>query len=327
MTRPVGFYTDKKKRVRPITRRKRRLVVPNVKYTLQREREIEAKRSKRARAVDEALEAEEVSPGPLWEAHPNKYDIRGVDYFPVPLSHRLKDNFDLNNQIIRKEYEDFLNVDLSNGRRKVGWKKNAELPPGAYAVYNPTFRTIYYSKDATKVLESGKIKDVADAYAIKTIAHEMGHAVRHIETGVDPYSLTSPMIEEGSNEILANRFTLNNIQLPKHVREHILRDPALFVAYQDYMSKVADLALLANNGDEHKAIEWIKKLRTTQDQLRFIWRSLRKRGVDPSSVMTGDGTVKREVIEILDNKGITPTEYRTYYADKGERSMFWYLYV
>ncbi|RLF46689.1 MAG: hypothetical protein DRN20_06930 [Thermoplasmata archaeon] len=61
-------------------------------------------------------------------------------------------------------------------------------------------------------------------------------------------------------EIVAARFILNNVQMPRKLRIEEFgigtrRPPS--VGYQDYVKIVSDMALLSANGNPNKAIEWI----------------------------------------------------------------------
>lgn len=66
--RVIGFYTDKKGRVRPITTPIKRRVL-----------KVHLKRSLIARRTDEALKAREAPSVEEWLKHPNRYDLPGVD--------------------------------------------------------------------------------------------------------------------------------------------------------------------------------------------------------------------------------------------------------
>jgi hypothetical protein len=192
----------------------------------------------------------------------NRSDILGVDFFPVPLSSELKpkQNFDLNNQILKVSYEDHMNLQLDDSLTfvKGQGKGRAYLAQHDTKVDEKTGETIYnkvrYSIPAWKVIEKGEIESIQDFTVIKAMGHEIGHAARgeaiyrEHKKSRHGYEDSSASIEEGSNEIAAWRFAFHSIQMPKQVRNELRANPDY--VYEWECRKVADLALLVNEGDE-----------------------------------------------------------------------------
>ena len=401
--RVVGFYTDEEKRVRPITAPVKPLILRRpITYQLSKGRTMsslralhELGRSLHAQRIDEALEATVKDDPSRWVKAPNRSDITGIDYFPIPLSSvkyitprnlppltqrealqlwvmqkfysqhlgwklnlkrdidpnvrriikslarkgyveikengdiiikkKIKkfDNYRFNVMMFTKGYEDHFNVDLGDLKfrrtQAKGWR--------AYAYYRPSKHTIYFSKPVHRVLSSGEVKTLHDFYALHTLAHELGHAIRG-KRGTQGkfkryigYEGSVKWIDEGSNDISALRFVLHHVQIDPKLRREILHNPEKLLkglGYRKYIVGVADLSLLVNNGDEKKAIMWIEKLRGEPDHKKFIMESIKKnpslKGVDWDDI-----TRSWDFRQALKSRGITPTEERT-----GD-DRYWYI--
>jgi hypothetical protein len=224
-----------------------------------------------------------------WKRNPERYDIQGVDHFPTPLA---KNNFDLNMQIFIAQMEDSYNVDLS----KVKWRahntrKSFDEAYGrgtrgsVYAFASPIKKEVHFGPTATKAITRGEIKNWNEYYAMNSIAHELAHTV-----SLFPYHergraiLPSKTFEEGCAEIVAQRFILNNVQLPRNFRKEVV-EGTTHAAYRRGMRKVGMWALLAEDGNPGDAVDWIydtylgpdvEKHRKNIEKLRNkVWKLIR----------------------------------------------------
>lgn len=324
----------------------------------ERSRFLHDMRTPHAQKIDESLEAtEKHKPGsPEWEANMNRSDIKGVDFFPVPLSSELKgrDNYEINNKIVLAAYEDHVNhkfddIEFHKGQGKgIQYlaQHSSEVKKGG------TVRNrINYSIPAWKIIESGKVDSTRDFNSIKAIAHELGHSARGDKLfGLSrstrhAYHGSTQIFEEGSNEITAFRFTFHSLQIPRSIRSEIRQNPTSGLAYQRECQKVADLALLVNDGDERKAIIWIESMRTEPEHKVRIQQDLDKskffktrmemgkyptsskrtytREYDSDYLLSDSSTVQY----ILEKNGVTPTWHRRENAVRypGKQNKFWYL--
>jgi len=311
--------------------------------SLEKARIIHELRTIHAQRIDNALEASKKPEVRDWLKAPNRADIRGVDFFPVPLAQdmpTLEGNFQVNNKLVKTAYEDYFGASLPDSlifRQATAY----EDEPGTIAQFLPDKNEIIYCKDYIHILKNGKIESIKDFKSIESMAHEIGHALRGDKmekAGLGTrhtYRNTESWIEEGSNEISAERFAINSFQIPENVRKGILADPFKQSTYQEYLVPVADMALLINDGDEHKAVRWIERLRTEPDHKKFIVESAHQssllKGLKnyPESEQYSMLVKPYWVKEQLNEKGITDTLHRQipYIADSHENSNNWYLLV
>lgn len=311
--------------------------------SLEKARIVHELRTIHAQRIDNALESGNKPGVEDWVKSPNRADIRGVDYFPVPLAQdmpTLEDNFQVNNKLVKTAYEDYFGLELPDSV-KFRQAKRHEEAPGQIAYYTGKDNEIVYGKDWVHILKNGKIESGADFKSIQAMAHEIGHAIRGNKmekAGLGtrhPYYHSEAWIEEGSNEIAAERFSLNSFQIPDNVRRGILANPFKGTSYQEYQLPVADMSLLINDGDEHKAVKWIERLRTEPDHKKFIAESTRQSNFlkpfktnsddDNYSLLTKPYWVKSQ----LESKGVKDTMGRPFLSasDSYENSNAWFLLV
>lgn len=242
-------------------------------------------RSEHAQEVDEALEAK-IAPSPeAWRKHPDKYDIPGIDYFPLPTK---RGSFELNAKIFAHGLSDYYGRDLMNVHviptktQKEFEKYYGRRATGVYAFHRGgPYGIVVFSPKAVETVKKGRIENERDFYAFSAIAHEYGHAAWNR----GPFGSA---FDEGSNEILAVRFTLDNVQMDRKFRNK-LRAWGPEYAYWNEVNLVADTAFLLNKGNPKKAINWIKRVRSTTSERekrrlhKQIFRQLVKSGLDAES--------------------------------------------
>jgi hypothetical protein len=336
--RAVGFYRDEKKRVRPITARssggfsarpKVSVSKPKNRITLQEAREIHERRSERAKALDELLEARITSDYEKWAKAPNKWDIRGVDFFPAPT---MPGDLTTNVKILAYATEQYYNKDMSNVKiyayespesfDKAYGKEGASQ--SYYAFANPSRGEVHFGPETSRLIRKGRLEDRSDFYAMSAVAHELGHLVGSTPTGT--------AFDEGSNEILAVRFTLHNLQMPRELRKELLKDPPH--SYWRETRYAADTALLVNDGDKERAIDWLLRFKTSPYDTRMKMREeaerklKRKYGLrDPFGAMASayplygekDRKKMSEVSEALE-KRFADRAFREF---RGENETWW----
>jgi len=257
----IGFYTEgrgRTRKIRPITQSVGwKVKIPHRKLTLEDVRGIHEARSKRAKSIDEALEARITNNYEKWAKAPNKWDIRGVDFFPSPT---LPGDFETNVKVLAYASEQYYNKDLSN-IKIYGYKSDKAFEESygkkgissyVYAFAKPEENAVHFSPTATRIIEEGKVTDIHSFRAMVAVSHEIGHLISH--------PVGNKYFDEGLNEMLAVRFTLNNLQMDRKLREKIRNNP--HYCYRDEVKYVGDIALLVNNFDEEKAMNWLLKLKT-----------------------------------------------------------------
>lgn len=228
-------------------------------------REIHDLRPLRAKNIDEALQGELAQNPETWIERPNKYDIWGVDFFPIPT---VKGDFELNAHLIKYGIEEYFNTSVKDLKiipttsyvefRNLydPHKSVEEVMKRVYAFYSPSKKAVVFSPKAVEIIKKGKIENESDFYAFHTIAHEFLHAIGSITDTHLPYGA-----DEGATELLSTRFTLDSIQMPRKLRQRLIDQP--LIAYKDRTHYISALSLLANNGDPQKALKWLIKLYTS----------------------------------------------------------------
>jgi len=220
-------------------------------------RKIHRARSQHAQRVDEALVANQTEDLEKWAKAPNRSDVLGVDYFPVPFTN----NFRFNTQAIGYAMEQYYGVSTENVPVKQyytledyakayggsGWRS-------AYAFHDPKDDSIHFSPQASKILTKGELENVDDFNAYSSIVHEYGHAIGDVK------DVATRSFDEGSNELMAHRFSLLSLQLEPSDRKYFYDKS--FHSYPDETRIAGAVALIANDYDEGEAIEWLKKLRS-----------------------------------------------------------------
>jgi hypothetical protein len=133
-------------------------------------------------------------------------------------------------------------------------KPGASSSASAFVV--PVYDEIHLSPEVTKIVRRGEIKNKYDFYVLKGVAHELGHSMGKTKPA------TETAFDEGSNEILATRFLFHNLRMPRRVREEVAREP--LSTYTREVKYVGDIALMVNDGDPKRAINWLKKFKTSK---------------------------------------------------------------
>jgi len=282
--RIIGFYTDDQKRVRPITERigRRRGVARSYGLTLRRIRQIHEARSERAKAIDESLEAQLAASYSDWVKYPNRYDILGVDFFPIPtvpgnpklnvilVRDRIPEYFDLPKDTLKSLDFEFITSPKEWEKLKRIYRFSDECA----AFYNPKTDKIVFSPRASKLISKGKIENFNDMRFFKVIAHELMHKTfRDLFKRYDPRGkdyrehYLSLQINEALAEIHAHRFVLNNIQMPRRLRNTVRNlkiggkyNLDYFISYEPFVRTLSFYALVVNDFDEKKAVKWLEEI-------------------------------------------------------------------
>jgi len=267
MRKAKGFYTDEDKTVHPITSKHPHvkplktsissLRIPKRMVSKKRLREVHKQRSIHAQRTDEALAAPLTRNAKKWSKQPNRLDIQGIDFFPAPT---YPGNAEVNVKTLAYTAEQYYDVDTSDLRIKLYSDEKAydeaygtrDASSRAYAF--AVGKTVAFSPKATKVITRGKMESRSDFVGMKAVSHEIGHIIGNTK----PY--TSKAFDEGSNELLATRFTLNTLQMKPELRKE-LRETLPYSYYLE-TRYAGNIALLVNDGDEDKAIAWIKRFRS-----------------------------------------------------------------
>lgn len=236
---------------------------------LHKARTIHGQRSPRAQTIDEVLEARITRDVEKWAKAPNRWDIRGVDSFPVPT---MPNDFINNGKVFAYAMEQYHDKDLS-GISFLGYadeKHFAEVHGGqeeevqgvfAFAKQHDGKAEVHLSPRCVSTIAKGKIENEDDFFGFVAVAHEIGHIV-----GKTPVKMGEGMaFDEGANELLAARFVLNNIIIPRGLRVKMREHP--LTAYKDEVGLVADTALLLNQGHPEKALQWLDKFRDAPTEL------------------------------------------------------------
>lgn len=252
-------------------------------------RTIHRARSKHAQRVDEALMANQTEDLEKWAKHPNRCDVIGVDYFPVPFTN----NFRFNTQAIGYAMEQYYGVSTANVpvRRFYTDREYAKAYGGgwrsAYAFHDPRDDSINFSPRASKILTKGELESTDDLFAYSSIVHEYGHAIGDVK------DVSTRSFDEGSNELLAHRFALLSLQLEPSERKYFHDES--HHSYLDETRIAGAVALIANDYDENKAVDWLKNLRSNNtpknEKERMIYEAemrLVDEGVLPERMRTRD---------------------------------------
>ena len=231
-------------------------------------REFHERRSEHAQKLDEILEARLTHDYDKWAKAPNKFDIIGVDHFPTPtIAGDFKTNAKLHAYSLEQSYNfDFSDIiivpHLSNSsfdkdyghegasKSAYAFAKTFVSPSGAQR------REVHFSPETTRAVLKGKITDSDTFNAYSSIAHEYGHHQGK------PYDFGSAF-NEGSNELLATRWTLNNVQMDRGTRTYLREDPPH--SYDKEVSYAGNIALIVNDGDPEEAINWLIKVRSVRN--------------------------------------------------------------
>jgi len=269
MARPVGFRSKKdrwtgKRKVYPIMSKSSAPSSWVIPKNMEEARRLHESRSEHAQIIDEALEARITTDYAKWAKAPNKWDIRGIDLFPAPT---LPNDLVNNVKVLAYASEQYYNKDLSDikifAHTEDSFDKVYGLKGASHSVYAfafPDQKEIHFGPEAVKAITKGKIENEDDFFPFKAIAHEVGHVV-----GTMP-GRGATAFDEGSNELLAVRFTINNIQMPRELRAKLLSSPSY--VYDREVHLAADAAILVNDGDKEKAVDWLVQLKKADPEKR-----------------------------------------------------------
>jgi len=216
-------------------------------------------RSLKAKETDNALQAEVTDDYNLWLAHPDEYDVVGVDYFPVPT---VKGDRELNYSLLEHSMREYYGVD-PNHRVKAVFHDSGDSfeevyghSAVPYAFYRVSTDTIHFSPRASRLLNEGVISNKEDFWAFGTIVHEYEHAINSTREN------TGTAFEEGSTEILSKRYAFMAYQMNPKLRDKLKKE--IGTAYAPSTYAVGAIALIHNNYDEEKAIKWLKDVRSAK---------------------------------------------------------------
>jgi len=269
MRKPIGFRSKKdrqtgKRWVYPIMPKSSTPSSWVIPKNMEEARRLHESRSERAQIIDEALEARITTDYAKWAKAPNKWDIRGIDLFPAPT---LPNDFVNNVKVLAYASEQYYNKDLSDikifAHTEDSFDKAYGLKGASHTVYAfavPDKKEVHFSPEAVKTVTKGKIENEEDFWSFHAVAHEIGHVVGTMPgRGVTAF-------DEGSNELLAVRFAINNIQMPRELRAKLLSSPSYTYAREVHLA--ADTAILVNDGDKEKAVDWLVQLKKADPEKR-----------------------------------------------------------
>lgn len=255
-------------------------------FTRQDLREIHALRGEKAVDMDDELYATPAETQDEWLRKPNRTDIRGIDEFPLAVQRDFAQNFpDYIDQL--EEYYDTdvlpgtsyqIHRDRDSFNRASLRLNNMRLSSGVlgFSHDKPDGTGEIHMDDATcDVFRKGVIKSPRDFLHFEVVFHELGHRIGPSGYNLGPHreigknqEYFGTGFDEGANEILAQRFILNNVRIDPKLRSNLTATPAYdeqlyehISTYEQQQRMVAKCALIASNGDEKKAIEWIEDLR------------------------------------------------------------------
>jgi len=260
--------------------------VPPGPYNRQELREIHASRGERAVEMDDDLYAEPAEDQDDWLKQPNRRDIRGIDEFPLRVQRDFAEHFpDYADQM-----EEYYDTEILPGTtyqmhrtresfERAHIKIHHEPPmPGVMGFahdYPDGSAEIHMDDECTRVFAQGEIRKPKDLFHMDTIFHEIGHRIGPQgykggpERGYGPNGkYFGSGFDEGANEILAQRFLINNVKMPAKLHRELTatkdydgRKYEQMSAYLDHQRMVAKASLIASDGDPVKAVDWIERIR------------------------------------------------------------------
>jgi len=240
----------------------------------------------------------------------NRSDIVGVDLFPTPTATSKKltpqQRFAINYQLIQDALERVFGhrTLLHKIRYEVVIDPKKWKHPGvlAYCATKADPIKIVYGPEVFKAIMKGKITSRKEFRAYEAMVHENLHAL----VGDAKYN---SLFEEGSTELLAQRFVLNHVQMPKKLREELLKHPEY--TYEPFVKNVASIALLMADGDPVKAIRWLEKTKTPsrEEQDRIIAEMNMKIGriLSYANPDASKSLIKAETLRFC---GVGPDKYK-----------------
>lgn len=265
--------------------------VPPGQFNRQELREIHASRGERSVEMDDDLYATPAETQADWLAQPNRRDIRGIDEFPLRVQRDFAEHFpDYADQM-----EEYYDTQILPGttyqmhrNRESFERAHIEItrqPPASGVMgfahdFPDGSAEIHMDDECTKVFAQGEIRTPSDLFHMDTVFHEIGHRIGpqgyeggH-ERGYGPNGkYFGSGFDEGANEILAQRFLINNVKMPSKLHRELTatkdyddRKYEQMSAYKDHQQMVAKASLIASDGDPVKAIDWLERIRYGPDE-------------------------------------------------------------
>ena len=236
--------------------------LPEVPINKQGAREINLKyRSDIAIKIDNERLAPITKDLEKWSKHPDQYDVSGVDHFPVKTvpgdTHGNFSRFEerieqfLDTKLVnRPEYHFYESVgDFAKAYRS--GMSSDEMHKAGIAGFVRN-NEIHFGPEVTMVLKRGSVADKEDYIKFNTLTHETIHLLGR-------WGDRGSWMSEGSTELLSTNWMINNVNMPASVREEQREYP--HPSYHDSVRAVGNMALIVNNGDPEKSLEWIKDIR------------------------------------------------------------------
>jgi hypothetical protein len=259
--------------------------LPPGEYTRMELRRQHASRTELAQEMDDHLVARRAKTQKEWRRRPNKVDIIGIDRFPLEVQRDFVTHFPEQVAMMEDYYDTETNVlEYKIYASWDEWGEKASRSVGGF--YRPEDQSIHINPYAAKVISDGEIKNAEEYQYFQSIFHEVGHGMgpggyaHEINHVGEPQEFFGEGFDEGVNEILSQRFIMDNIKMPRDLRRKLTRtethDRVLYEqssSYTDSQRTSAEIALLAGRGDERAAIDWLARLRyadTEADARRAI---------------------------------------------------------
>lgn len=135
------------------------------------------------------------------------------------------------------------------------------------------------------VLNGDKTIDSEEEYrALTKFVHELGH----LSNPIHPHYRTHGIgLDEGCDEILAQRYVLNNFEINPEIEWRLRTSPKGYFFDQRIAAKIA---LLASSGDKKKSIKWIRDVgygsdRENKRALSSLKQKSDKHGLDYNALI------------------------------------------
>ncbi len=252
--------------------------LPPGDYTRIELRRQHAARKEASQERDEQLDAPIAETIDEWRSRPNKVDIVGIDQFPLQVQRDFVAYFPGQVAEMEEYYDTETNVTsykLYADREEWGQR----VSRGVAGYYLPSDASIHLAPETAKVVAQGEIKTAEDYFVFHAIFHEVGHGMGpsgYTEIGDHvgaPAQFFGTGFDEGANEILSHRFTIDTVKMPRELRHKLTRtekfDQVFFEdasAYHHPQRVAADIALLAGRGDEKAALGWMARIRYADNE-------------------------------------------------------------
>jgi len=241
--------------------------------TRKRAKEFHRKRSLKAQELDEKLDATVTDQYEEWAQNPNRLDIYGVDYFPVEsvpgrpdltfkrLENAMIDYYGYNPKEVKKVTPVFCYTYADY--EKHGGNKNL----AGFYQYSKDGKVakLVLSPSTSNLIKKGKVEKQTDFFALKTLAHEYQHHLNYQQTK-DGHTRLEKGFSEGLTELLSTRFAMLAFKMDPKLRKKLEVQPR--TVYVPFLNMVGDTALIVNDFNEPKAIEWLKELSRASPEKR-----------------------------------------------------------